>query len=93
MMRLPPFAYRAPRTVPEAAQWLADSPGDTMLLAGGTDLLPNMKRRQQMPRTVVALRGIPELARLCREAGAWSRKRRASRRDRRPRVARAREGL
>ena len=62
MMRLPAFAYRAPRTVHEAAQWLSDSPGDTMLLAGGTDLLPNMKRRQQMPRTVVALRGIPELA-------------------------------
>ena len=32
-----------------------------MLLAGGTDLLPNMKRRQQMPRTVVALRGVREL--------------------------------
>jgi 4-hydroxybenzoyl-CoA reductase subunit beta len=32
-----------------------------MLLAGGTDLLPNMKRRQQTPRTVIALRGVRQL--------------------------------
>lgn len=61
MMRLPPFRYRAPRTVGDAALWLAESPGDTMLVAGGTDLLPNMKRRQQTPRTLIALRGIAEL--------------------------------
>ena len=61
MMRLPRFQYRAPRSVQEAAQWLADSPGDTHLLAGGTDLLPNMKRRQQTPATVIGLRGIDEL--------------------------------
>ena len=30
-------------------------------LAGGTDLFPNMKRRQQTPATVVALRGIAAL--------------------------------
>ena len=29
-----------------------------MLLAGGTDLLPNMKRRQQTPATLIGLRGI-----------------------------------
>jgi 4-hydroxybenzoyl-CoA reductase subunit beta len=32
-----------------------------MLLAGGTDLVPNMKRRQQTPRMLIALQGIPEL--------------------------------
>ena len=63
MMRLPRFRYRAPHTVAEAALWLADAPGETMLLAGGTDLLPNMKRRQQTPRTIViGLRGIAEAA-------------------------------
>ncbi|MDH4063834.1 MAG: FAD binding domain-containing protein [Acidobacteriota bacterium] len=61
MMRLPPFRYRAPRTVHDAAAWLAESPADTMLVAGGTDLLPNMKRRQQVPKTVVGLRGIEEI--------------------------------
>jgi 4-hydroxybenzoyl-CoA reductase subunit beta len=61
MMRLPAFRYRAPRTIDDAARWLAESPGDTMLVAGGTDLVPNMKRRQQMPKTLVALRAIAEL--------------------------------
>ena len=61
MMRLPSFRYRAPRTIAEAAAWLAESPADTMLLAGGTDLIPNMKRRQQTPRTVIALRHLDAL--------------------------------
>jgi 4-hydroxybenzoyl-CoA reductase subunit beta len=61
MMRLPPFEYRAPRSLAEAADLLAGSPGDTMVVAGGTDLLPNMKRRQQTPRVLVGLRGVAEL--------------------------------
>ena len=61
MMRLPYFRYRPARTVREAAEWLAASPADTMLVAGGTDLLPNMKRRQQVPATLVGLRQIGEL--------------------------------
>jgi len=61
MMRLPRFDYRAPRSVDEAARILAGEGPDAMLLAGGTDLLPNMKRRQQVPRTLVALRGIAAL--------------------------------
>ncbi len=61
MIRLPDFELRTPRTVEEAAVWLAGSPGETMLLAGGTDLLPNMKRRQQVPKTVVALRSLDTL--------------------------------
>ncbi|MGE0362001.1 MAG: xanthine dehydrogenase family protein subunit M [Vicinamibacterales bacterium] len=61
MMRLPVFEYRAPRTVAEAAAWLAEAPDETMLVAGGTDVLPNMKRRQQSPRVLVGLRGVEEL--------------------------------
>ncbi len=61
MMRLPSFRYVAPTSELEAAKWLAATPGDAMLLAGGTDLLPNMKRRQQTPRTLVALRRIDAL--------------------------------
>jgi 4-hydroxybenzoyl-CoA reductase subunit beta len=61
MMRLPSFRYLAPRTIAEAAARLAENPSDTMLLGGGTDLLPNMKRRQQTPATVIGLRGIREL--------------------------------
>jgi 4-hydroxybenzoyl-CoA reductase subunit beta len=57
-MRLPGFRYRAPRTIDEAAAWLADDPATTMVLAGGTDLLPNMKRRQQTPATLIGLRAV-----------------------------------
>jgi 4-hydroxybenzoyl-CoA reductase subunit beta len=58
-MRLPRFRYFAPRSLQEAVELLAG--GDAMLLAGGTDLLPNMKRRQQVPSTLIGLREIPEL--------------------------------
>jgi 4-hydroxybenzoyl-CoA reductase subunit beta len=60
MMRLPSFQFHAPRTIDEAADLIAAS-GDAMLIAGGTDLLPNMKRRQQVPRTLVSLRRVEEL--------------------------------
>ena len=64
MMRLPGFRYRAPRTVADAAAWLADDPEHTALLAGGTDLLPNMKRRQQTPGTLIGLRAVSELTQI-----------------------------
>jgi len=38
-----------------------DEVGDTRLVAGGTDLWPNMKRRHQKAGTVVSLMSIPEL--------------------------------
>ncbi len=61
MMRLPRFRYLAPDSLSEAAAALADLGGEAAVLAGGTDLFPNMKRRQQTPGTVVALRGIAAL--------------------------------
>jgi 4-hydroxybenzoyl-CoA reductase subunit beta len=61
MMRLPLFSFRAPRTLEEAARILHGEGPDAMPLAGGTDLLPNMKRRQQVPRTLLSLRGIEGL--------------------------------
>jgi len=62
-MRLPLFEFRAPRTLDEAARILAGEGAKAMPLAGGTDLLPNMKRRQQVPRTLMSLRHIEELNR------------------------------
>jgi len=63
-MRLPWFDYRAPATLAEAARILAGEGASAAILAGGTDLLANMKRRQQTPRTLVALRRIAELREL-----------------------------
>jgi 4-hydroxybenzoyl-CoA reductase subunit beta len=61
MMRLPLFEFRAPRTLEEAARILDGQGPNTMPLAGGTDLLPNMKRRQQVPRTLMSLRHVAGL--------------------------------
>jgi 4-hydroxybenzoyl-CoA reductase subunit beta len=61
MMRLPWFEFRAPRTVAEAAKILAGEGPGAMLIAGGTDLIPNMKRRHQSPKTLVSLRRVAEL--------------------------------
>jgi 4-hydroxybenzoyl-CoA reductase subunit beta len=69
MIRLPRFEYRAPGSVADAARWLADAGGEAMLLGGGTDLLPNMKRRQQTPRVLIALERIPELKQRTNGAG------------------------
>ncbi len=58
MMRLPAFRYVAPRTAVEAARILADHGPEAMAVAGGTDLYPNMKRRQFEPKVLVGLRGL-----------------------------------
>ena len=61
MMRLPPFTYLSPRTLDDAARMLADHGPEAMAVAGGTDLYPNMKRRQFEPKVLVGLRGLREL--------------------------------
>jgi len=61
MMRLPRFRYVAPCRIDEAAEILAGEGPEASVIAGGTDLLPNMKRRQQTPRTLVALKRIEAL--------------------------------
>ncbi len=61
MLRLPPFIYRAPRSLDEAALMLNQEGEQAMLVAGGTDLFPNMKRRQFTPPVVIGLRNIDAL--------------------------------
>ncbi|HKP37530.1 MAG TPA: FAD binding domain-containing protein, partial [Pyrinomonadaceae bacterium] len=61
MMRLPKFVYRTPRTIAEAVKVFADAGPEAQFVAGGTDLYPNMKRRQQTPKTVISVMRLPEL--------------------------------
>ena len=61
MMRLPPFRWAEPKSLKDAASILAAEGPSAMLLAGGTDLFPNMKRRHQLPKTLVPLAGLPAL--------------------------------
>ena len=55
MMRLPPFRYVAAGTAREAARVLADHGPEAMAVAGGTDVYPNMKRRQFEPQVLVGI--------------------------------------
>ncbi|MGE5414129.1 MAG: FAD binding domain-containing protein [Syntrophomonadaceae bacterium] len=64
MMRLPRFRYFAPASVKEALRIKAGEGEEAAFVAGGTDLYPNMKRRQQTPKTVIGLSRIASLARL-----------------------------
>jgi 4-hydroxybenzoyl-CoA reductase subunit beta len=69
MMRLPPFRFYSPASISEAAKILAEEGPEARLLAGGTALLPNMKRGQQQPKTLVSLRRIESLRRFSNGSG------------------------
>ena len=72
MLRLPPLDFSAPTSLDEALAALAgggaNGGGRVRLVAGGTDLWPNMKRRHQQAGAVVSLMSIDELRRIERNA-------------------------
>lgn len=59
MLRLHEYRYHRPRDLAEALELLQRE--DALPIAGGTDLMPNMKHRLFTPNHLVALKGIPEL--------------------------------
>jgi 4-hydroxybenzoyl-CoA reductase subunit beta len=61
MLRLPRFRFVEPPTVMDALGARFELGNDAMYVAGGTDLYPNMKRRQQTPASVISLAGISSL--------------------------------
>ncbi len=61
MLRLPPFEFLAPQSVAEAVALKAQHGTDAMFVAGGTDLYPNMKRRQFEPPKLIGLNALQEL--------------------------------
>ena len=69
MLRLPPYRYHRPRALAEAVALLGEHGGEAMPIAGGTDLLPNMKHRLFEPAHLVALKGVGELKGIREESG------------------------
>jgi len=59
MLRLPRLQYLRPRTIAEATELAAQNPG-AMFIAGGTDLVPNLKRRQFDVTTLISLNALPD---------------------------------
>jgi len=63
MLRLPRLQYLRPRSVAEAADLAASTPG-AMFIAGGTDLVPNLKRRQFDVSTLISLNALTDTGRI-----------------------------
>ena len=61
MERMSAFAVKRPTTVAEAAHLLASDPG-ARLLAGGTGLLPNLRRGIERPAVLVDLGAVHDFA-------------------------------
>src|SRR5581483_4695529 len=61
MMRASHFRYYVARDASDAVAALAGGGPRAMLLAGGTDIVPNMKRRQQTPELLISLRRAADL--------------------------------
>jgi len=59
--RLPSFEYHAPASIQEALECLCECAGKAKVLAGGTDLLISMKKREQVPEHLINLKGIKGL--------------------------------
>lgn len=53
------FELAVARSASQAGEWLSGGSGESMALAGGTDLLGLMKERIATPRRVVSLAAIP----------------------------------
>ncbi len=69
MLRLPPFEVAEPASLDEAVQILAAHDGRARPMAGGTDLMPNMKHEVTVPEVVVGLWRIPGLKGIRQEDG------------------------
>jgi len=61
-LKAPRFEYRAPRSLEEALEALADAPDETSLLAGGQSLMPLLNLRMARPEILVDLGRVDELA-------------------------------
>lgn len=67
---LPAFEYVAPASLAEALGLLAEHGGAAKLLAGGTDLLPRMKKRKSAPSLIIDLNRVTELSFIAEKANA-----------------------
>jgi 4-hydroxybenzoyl-CoA reductase subunit beta len=61
MLRLHSYDYHRPARLADALELLARHPEDAMMIAGGTDVMPNMKHRLFTPNHLIAIKGLPEL--------------------------------
>ncbi|MBN2123719.1 MAG: xanthine dehydrogenase family protein subunit M [Deltaproteobacteria bacterium] len=70
-MRLPRFQYHDPGTLEEAYELLEAANGGGQILAGGTDLLVNMKKGMLSPEHVISLSRIRRLGKIAATEGTF----------------------
>lgn len=58
------FSYHKPKDVGEAIALLSKYGGKASVLAGGTDLLVELKKRLKVPSHIIDIKGIPSLDRI-----------------------------
>jgi CO/xanthine dehydrogenase FAD-binding subunit len=63
--------YEAPESVDTAVALLAGARGDARVLAGGTDLLVQMRADILEPELIVDIKRIPETRAVAQEKGGW----------------------
>lgn len=69
MLPLKDFEFFSPDNVDEAVTLLTKYAGEAKVLAGGTDLIPMMKRKALLPKYVINIKNIPNLRHVKYEDG------------------------
>jgi 4-hydroxybenzoyl-CoA reductase subunit beta len=72
VLTLPEYEWVSPSTVEELLRHLEKHGEESLMVAGGTDAVPNLKHRLHEPRYVVHLGGIAELLHVKDEADGLS---------------------
>lgn len=67
-MQLPPFEYLRPTTLQEGLDWLGAAGTETAVVAGGSDLLVNMKLGLVTPQRLVSIRDLPGMQEVRQDA-------------------------
>lgn len=64
MISLPDFSFKRPKTLKEAIDLLDQHRGKCVILAGGTDLISDMRARVKVPEVVIDIKNIEELVKV-----------------------------
>ncbi|OPX98895.1 MAG: Carbon monoxide dehydrogenase medium chain [Syntrophorhabdus sp. PtaB.Bin047] len=72
MLLLPKFDYEEPKSLPEALAMLSELKGNGKVIAGGTDLLVNMKKGTVKPAFLVSLKKVEGLREIAGKNGGLS---------------------
>jgi carbon-monoxide dehydrogenase medium subunit len=69
---IPPFDYKAPNTIEEAIDLLWQADGKAKIIAGGTDLVIDLRNGDQKPQTLIDITKIEELQKIEEKNGTIS---------------------